>query len=84
VGLKEVITIKEIRSHTDHKTFNKGYIKAIRDYIENVLLNTYDQQDEKTMALHEEVYSLNAASMLNIDRLITLCLQIARAPQAAY
>lgn len=56
----------------------------MRHYIENVLINTYDQQDAKTFPLHQEVYAVHSNSIINIEKLMDLCLQIGRAPQRVY
>ena len=74
--LKQAITIKEIRSHSDYKLFNHNYIKAMNNYIEVILLNTYEEGD--ISPIHEEIYITNANSLTNIDTEIDLCLELGR------
>lgn len=74
--LKQIITIKEIRSDSDYTLFNKNYIKDMNFYIEGILLNTYE--DEDASSIHTEIYTINANSLTNIDKVIDICIQLAR------
>jgi gamma-glutamylcyclotransferase (GGCT)/AIG2-like uncharacterized protein YtfP len=74
--LKQIITIKEIRFHSDYTRFNQDYIKDMIHYIEGILLNTYE--DEDAGSIHTEIYTINANSLTNIDKVIDICIQLAR------
>jgi hypothetical protein len=74
--LKQIITIKEIRFHSDYTLFNQNYIRAMIHYIEGILLNTYEEED--TSPIHTEIYIINANSLTNIDKVIDICIKLGK------
>ncbi len=45
-------------------------------YIEGILLNTYEDKDAGS--IHTEIYSINANSLTNIDKVIDICIQLGK------